>query len=279
MLIISWSRYRLFKLENNERINELFKLIGSGWSSIASYDTGSVKPLGFIMGKYYFGYVHVTEGKEKATTVYILCTEDFLKNTEVKKVQEETAVTVPVYNRCGSFYDIYYTLRNVFPKQTVPRNEKQKNIVETIAKAYRKNSFCSAFVSGESGSGKSSIATLLAIELKGKLCYSFNPTDPGDTLAKFLSQAEPEKDSPIVFLIDEVDILYEKLKRCPTPHKYIQTSVTDKSSLNTFMDHLSENKNLIFLFTSNLTKEQIDTRYDPSYLREGRIDMYFELQN
>ena len=59
-------------------------------------------------------------------------------------------------------------------------------------------------------------------------------------------------------------------------HKNVMTSIVNKSTYNTFMDDLILYKNIIFILTSNESREAID-ELDPCYLRKGRVDATYSM--
>ena len=176
----------------------------------------------------------------------------------------------------GSHWNPFYnSLEIKLPEDQ--NNPNQAQIVSDIFNWYKRNDYCSAFISGQPGTGKSTIASLLTLKLNALLCESFDPTRPGFTLSKLIIRAKPTKEKPLVILFDEVDVMINEIHHGITPHKNIPIWVHTKSTFNKFLDHMRFHEHVILIMTSNLTKEQISEKYDPCYLRKGRVNLYATL--
>jgi SpoVK/Ycf46/Vps4 family AAA+-type ATPase len=137
------------------------------------------------------------------------------------------------------------------------------------------------FLHGICGAGKSTIGLLLAKELKGSFCHTFNPTNPGDSLHNLVREAEVEYDEkrPLVIVIEEVNTLIRQVHANEiTLHKNVQTSVYNKSTYNTFMDDMALYKNVVLILTSNESVDEVNA-IDPCYLRTGRVDAWYSMMN
>ena len=175
----------------------------------------------------------------------------------------------------GNYYNFYYEKR-MFNMNKYSPNVQQKNILESIHMLYKKEKRASIFISGDPGTGKSMIGFLLAKELNSKLCRTFNPSDPGDNMIKLVRDLEPSSESPVIIVLDEVNIVIRKITDSIPPHKNIPTLVHDKITFNRFMDDMMFYENVILILTSNESKKSMDD-IDESYLRKGRINEYFIL--
>ena len=62
-------------------------------------------------------------------------------------------------------------------------------------------------------------------------------------------------------------------------HKHIPVPVRSKTDFNRFLDDVEIHyKNVIFILTSNSSLKEIETNTkDNSYLREGRVHLYFTM--
>lgn len=156
-------------------------------------------------------------------------------------------------------------------------NISQTQIVEDIYNYFKRFDHCTAFISGLPGTGKSTIAALLTMKLNGVLCETFDPTRPGFTLSKLIIRANPTKERPLIILFDEVDVIIEDVNSGIVPHKHIPIWIRNKTTFNKFLDHMRFHENVILIMTSNFTKEQIGEKYDPCYLRPGRVHVYATL--
>jgi hypothetical protein len=68
--------------------------------------------------------------------------------------------------------------------------------------------------------------------MNGKLIRQFDPTEPGDTLIRLNRDTEPDEETPIIIMIDEVDIMIRRIiDQKITLHKDIPTLVKDKREL------------------------------------------------
>ena len=218
--------------------------------------------ISFVSSESYFNYL-MESPEEK------FCS---LNETNSKKIQSK----ISVFSRCGDWKSIRYSrfFLNVTSIQPVL---DQELIVRDIVNFYTNNQQCKVFIEGPPCSGKSSIGYLVAKEINGSFCNTFNPTEPGDTLSNLISMVQDllqDNDTPLVLLIDEVDTLLKKIHNNQIKlNDKISTLVTDKPSWSKFVDNLKFSKNLILIFTSNTSKEDID-KLDHSYIRKGRIDLY-----
>jgi hypothetical protein len=89
---------------------------------------------------------------------------------------------------------------------------------------------------------------------------------------------EPSSNVPLVIVFDEFDIALTEIHKGIEPHKNIPISVQDKAGWNHMLDEINIGMypNLILILTSNKSPEFIKDM-DPSYIREGRINLTFEM--
>jgi hypothetical protein len=183
---------------------------------------------------------------------------------------------INIWGRTGSYSNIWYSsikldLSSLYPKQ------EQDHIVTDIINLYNKQQRVCVFLHGVVGAGKSTIGLLVAKQLKGSFCHTFNPTEPGDTLHALLRETGTDEETPIVVVLEEVDtIINNAHNNLIERHKNIPIVVYNKSTLNTFLDDMILFKNVIIILTSNKTKESID-HLDSSYLRRGRVDACYSM--
>ena len=82
---------------------------------------------------------------------------------------------------------------------------------------------------------------------------------------------------PFIIVMEEIDTIIETVHRGEVPlHKKVVTMIRNKSSYNTFFDDMIIHTKIIFILTSNKSKEEID-KLDTSYLRQGRINAYYTM--
>lgn len=201
-------------------------------------------------------------------------------NGSQNKQKKPTYLTT--YRKYGKWKGSDYrkiTIR-INPALAVPSQTQTIEQISDMAKTSKANGFTYGgffLITGPTGCGKSTIAKLLANHLKGTLCDDFILTKPGYSIYDLINVVEPETDSPLVLLLDEIDQSILKLhKGMDDPHKWLNTVVSNKETWNTFSDQLPDYDNLIIIATSNKPKEWFDN-LDPSYLRPGRINKYFKL--
>ena len=136
------------------------------------------------------------------------------------------------------------------------------------------------------GCGKSMIPLLLGKAITKKdqevhFCDTFKPTDPGDQFSNLYNLIEPTKESPLIVVLEEFDIIISKIHfGTITQHKSMPANIFDKTSWNQFFDRFDRRYYpwVILVLTSNVKPEVIES-LDPSYIRNGRINKVFELKN
>jgi hypothetical protein len=279
---------------NDERKADVIlrKMNGKVISSLTRFQYGESKPNGFFFSRQYIGIIFEKQEDRKVVNVlYILTTQKILDglmkdsndddDKSVKdnddKIEVVVDSTIKMYNRTGNFWHLGYEPADIsFTENARP---DQSTIVNSIIKCFNEKKHCTSFISGQPGSGKTTIAYLLAKELNGSVCDSFKPTDPSDTISELVKRVRPSKQNPLIILLDEIDIMIWKChKNLIVQHKLSPIPVLDKTSINTFFDNTQRIKNVIMILTSNKSKGAIDEETgDSSYLREGRVNVYAEL--
>lgn len=241
------------------------------------------EPSGFFIGKYYIGYIFSTTKNSETGLLYCLCTADQFK--ELKKKEDTVAIKtdkfINLYTRKGNYYHFYYKKRELNCTLFLIKTHQQ-NIIDKVVTCYKEKKKCVIMISGSPGAGKSAMGILIAKELNGSLCKTYNPTNPGDNLENVYNQVNPTITNPLVLLIDEFDILLESFHNHQVVmHKNIPIEVYNKTTWNNLFDdiNLMLYPNLIVILTTNLTKTIIEEKYDPSYIRKGRVDIIEQLSN
>ena len=130
-----------------------------------------------------------------------------------------------------------------------------------------------AFISGVPGTGKTSIAYILANKLNGSLCKKFNPTNPNYTLDILYTVTNPTKKNPLILILDEIDILIDMIHIGIPNSKKFPIEVKNKTEWSILMDDINSGlyPHMIVVMTSNKPIEYFD-ELDPAYMREGRVD-------
>ena len=226
-------------------------------------------------------------------TSWIICSEMYLTNVKTNVTDKLLSNsnsnddkgdvktkrrTIRIYKNVSSSRRWTEWLSRLIPFHFVPTARQTAIINEIVQKSdtkFLKNHV--ALVYGPPGSGKSSLAAMLADQIDAVLVTDFNPFEPGQILEQLLSQIEEYKDGKkIVILIDEVDI---PLAECSSwfrwfrqPHPEVRTMIPDgKKGWNEFFDMVHrEVPNVIFIMTTN--DKNLVRKHDKSMFRENRVD-------
>ena len=284
-LLFSLFGIKLYKVSDKETFTKISSKIKN-----ASMIDDKDKPLGIFIGKYYVGIFSNEGSKEGKQLLYIICSHtiyDVLIGKSNKLVEnnslENKEEIISVYDRRGNYFWMEYIKRTLTVTQFIA-TEKQKNIIEDIKLFYEANNNLHnrvvVYISGEPGSGKSMISILMTKIFNGSLVKTFNPTEPGDNFATLYAGISPTKENPLIVVLDEVDIHLDRihLQRIPA-HKHIPIQIIDKRTWNDFLDDINIGfyPFLILIMTSNISKEEIGSKYDISYLRENRVHLSYKL--
>ena len=241
------------------------------------------KPIGFIYGFWFIGFIYETVGERGSSSsiLYMLCSNKYFSQISDNKIGEDAkpgAKQVTIHERYGNFFCLQYRKRKL-NISAYKANQAQQVIIDPIVHMYNEKYHVVAYVYGAPGSGKSLLAMLVAAELNGTFCQTFNMTHPGDNFSELYYCVEPSKNKPLIILLDEVDMILDSIinKRVPH-HKYIPISVIDKNGWNMFFDNIDRGyfPNVVFIMTSNQTPETY--REDSSLLRAGRVNIMVELK-
>lgn len=208
---------------------------------------------------------------------------------EVKEIKQEIEVdiktnekkSINIYVRKNPWYDSnnFHTIELPFDYEPY---EKQKSIIDDIMDNYNnsRNYIGRYLISGETGTGKSFIAKLLAKKLKSHLTFDIKLDLPGGDINPVYINAESiTKETPLIILFDEWDIMIKNIHNAEYKkrHEWLITPIYNKESYNNFMsEKVLLFPYVIYIFTMNSKIEDMD-KLDPCYLRKGRIDKKFEL--
>ena len=292
--------------EEREATRKILKFLEKETRSVSSKHLyGKELPCGYFFGPHCIGYINKTRGYDSEDMIHILTTTAFYKRLTEKQVsimkpllvKDAAAAEVPeegiqgaqgaqeplekqsiqVYSRLGSYTNFYYRSVKLDVSHIQPIGA-QIPIVKNIIDLYLTNGRATVFLHGVSCAGKSSVGYLVAKEVKGNFCHTFNPTDPGNAFSAMVQDTrENGDDAPLVVVLEEVDVILRAIHGNKVSlNPKVPTSVTNKGSWSTLLDDMIFYKNIIFILTSNESKEKLDA-LDPAYLRKGRVDATYEM--
>ena len=262
--------------QNTQRVI-LSKII---WSSQLDENNN---PVGYLLGDSYIGY-YDHENKilkcisNKCNYTKITMKPNTITNTN-KDVKEEY---IKIYFKNNYTNYVMYTHRNFNVSRFITQ-PKQEKVIDQIIEQYNKsiNNSHVCILFGRPNTGKSMVSLLLAKKLKSYYCKSYKPTDPGDSIDLLYSIVNPNSNTPLVILLDEFDIILDKIHNKKTEKNKLPvlTEVTDKTSWNQLFDNISIGfyPFTIFILTTNLNPVDINHLYDSSYIREKRCDLILEM--
>jgi hypothetical protein len=268
---------RLYYIKSEEECQRIQKRI-----STSSHTTETGKGYGYSFGRWYAMSLSVSDGTYTCYMVatkksFELLTKPLAPPTSLAKGDSiRNPRNITVAERCGSFGNVYFRKREL--STTIEPRSLQKTVIEKIIAHYNENNQGTFLLHGPPGSGKSILGILLADLLKGNYCNSLKPWQPGDTLSYLYSDVEPTKEKPLILAFDEFDGALAHIHAGTIAfHKHVPTAVSDKAGWNKMLDEIQRGMfpYLILLLTTNKTPEFI-REMDPSYIREGRVDIIFE---
>jgi hypothetical protein len=273
--------YTLTKKEECKRIQKKI----TWWSQ----QTDNEKGCGYSIGYWYWINLKITSGDEEQYTILMIATESsykkLIKENDIilnKSIDNNNKVqvisTIDIYDRLGSYHNIWFKKRTMKIPQIKPRINQQK-ILDSINEQYKNNNSAVIFLHGNPGCGKSRMGLFLSEHYKGSYCNNLTPWQPGDTLTNLYSEVDPTEDKPLIVALEEIDIPLIKIHNNQIEsHKNLPVLIKDKTGWNHFFDTINRGlfPNLILLMTSNKSPEYVN-QLDSSYLRKGRVDLIFEL--
>jgi hypothetical protein len=278
LFLLSFCRIRYYVIcENRELIQSILKRF-----VIQTPFTKRIQEKDISFGIFYgYGYVgYLTSDREQE--MYLLTVPMLYQkmlevpiNSPMPLMTTTERSWIQVYIRKGTYKNLYYCPFKMDLSHINPLGD-QGPILEQIVEIYQTQQRATIFIHGQSGTGKSSIGYLLAKQLKGFYCHTFNPSEPGDQLSNLIVDIQRD-DEPIVIVLEEIDtLLYAIHEQEILKHPEIPISVYNKSTWSSFLDDMIFYKHMIVLMTSNTPKETIDA-LDDSYLRKGRIHASFTM--
>ena len=276
-LLLIKSYFQFYEISNEDTINYILSELGKN----SSKRTESDKAAGLIIGFWY--YCYMKEDAEKDMKLYLFCTKKMYKKI-VEKVSEleenHTKKTKKIIidhwvkiekDWCCKYKKTLYDVTDFIPKKD------QSDIISDIKKKYLENkNRLITIIHGKPGCGKSFIGFLLAKELKGSLCRTYNPTKSFNYLRNIYSFIEPTENKPLIIILDEIDIIFKKITTgIDTRYNSDPKEVIDKESWNRLCDdmQLGIYPNVIIIGTMNENPQNIDH----SFIRENRVNILYKM--
>jgi Mrp family chromosome partitioning ATPase len=262
------------------------------WSSHRSAEN---RAFGYSVSTSYLAYVDEITHYSNHSKAWIITTrntyEELMRDEELEKPQPTqrpltfTEKLSVVEKSVGTFSNTYYLKRTIEDYSCPKPYDDQKEVIDLVLDCYNRQKHCVVFVSGPPNAGKSFLGILLAKALNGLYCKDFTPWYPGDGLRDLYAYCrdldEPSKH--VILSLDEIDDALHKISNGEIErNKNVMTSVMDKQGWVSMFDDIERGlfPQLLVLMTSNKPLKQLQEELgDESYLRKGRIDLYFTLQS
>ena len=282
--------YNIYCIEDKEKINILYNKIKNDWCM--NYDEDKT-PWGIVIHKSFFPKYICSIREYKYDPIYLFTYEKKFEKmivaekkngtinlekikTNNKVEKREKIKKIKYLMKKGWYGNIHFRSRDVDIRNN-NFTKKQEKLYEDIMNFYNENNYAKIFISGDIGTGKTYFSYLFAKYLKCHLCDSFDPTEPSSSIDNVYSSVDHKYNEPLIILIDEVDIILNKItQKEPLHHEKYPIMIKNKIDWNSFLDKVEYGlyKNLIIILCSNMTKKEIDNKYDESFLRKGRINIY-----
>jgi hypothetical protein len=274
-LLTRYVGIRLYIVTYFDEITRIQRRVGDNFSEKGDNGKGS----GYAVGMWYL--LHLSSDKAwmiSTKASYERLSSDIsarVVNNNDDKVPEDQSIIV--LERRGVIESQWLKTRNVNIKHT-PR-ENQTELMEKIIAHHQVHQNTVVYLWGPPGTGKSMIGLLLAKKLKGAYCNTIKPWQPNNSIDMLYVEFDPASNKPVVLVFDEVDtaianIHSEKIE----DHKKYAITTKNKAGWNQMLDQIQRGMypHLILLMTSNKTPDYI-REMDPSYIRDGRVNLILEL--
>ena len=240
----------------------------------------------FLSGVYVGRFLAVIDARTQDHMVYLFATPAIY--AAVTKEDEHTfdpppvtqvaevAQCISVYRRRGCYKSFYYIKSRLDLRDIQPIGD-QPMVLDSILQQYADRGRATVVIHGAPCTGKSTVGYLVAKQLRGHYCHTFNPNDPGDSIHELMHSCEADSLNPLIVVLEEIDGILQRLddpvaKQNPD----IPTEVHSKATWTAFLDDMIFLKHVILILTSNKPKTEIDAA-DPALLRQGRIHASYSM--
>jgi len=251
----------------------------SNFSEVGDNNKGQ----GYCIGKWYIAYI--TKRACSSLDIWMISTDATYKKLSRDILEEHyeerseiitTPEIIKIYKRIGCFEHPWMRRLNI--SSSIEPRDSQKIIISKIISDFKKKNSSVVYLWGPPCTGKSMIGLLLAKQLQASYCNTLKPWQPNDQVSCYYSECDPEKNSPAILVFDEIDVVIKNIHTGITPHKNLPIEIMNKNGWNHVFDEIQKGMYpyLIVIMTSNCSPKSIND-IDPSYLRRGRVDMIFEM--
>ena len=263
---------------SSENMNVVMNKTKRDW--IGGYDD-NMRPTGIIVHASFFPrYVIYRDTFDRHIYVYTTSKvmSSLLATQQIETVKPNVTQKVIKYlYRIGDAGCVRYRERGL-NMPSMQFTDDQLMMFRSIQSFFSEHTYATVFIDGPPGSGKTSLAYLMANEIGAVLVDTFNPSEPSDSFDNLYTSVLPSYEKPLIVLLDEGEILLRSLTDGVPLHKNYIIHMRSKVHWNALLDKIQIGcyPNSILMICSNSSKHEID-KLDPSYLREGRINRYFTL--
>lgn len=267
--------FKMFIIQNYNNIPKLTPFVK--FATIWRFD----EPHGFVLGRWFIGFRNPATGKDGVNFIYC-----YMRQSQYDSIfhPDAEARGITFWERTGSFGSFFYDQRKLPAPIMKPTKAQHEAIDFCYQRWLSNNRNTIALLYGTTGTGKSYVASLLADRLLNKftkvhLVDTFNPTEPGDEWIRIYNWIKPTKLEPLIVVLEEVDVTITAIHTESVKlHKSYPILIKNKTDWNQFFDRFDRSiyENVIFLMTSNKPPSFFN-ELDPSYMRPGRVNEYFNI--